>query len=100
MMARVVRGSWRLLSSELYRIGTTLMRTGTQTQDPKTDTMVPSHKHVATQNTKCTKDFHKVHLKPGAHLQPGVCVGGVQGVCFPEWQKKSWACQWVGQEPV
>lgn len=84
--AHVVGGSHRLLSSGLYRIGTTLIITGTQTQDPKTDTTVPAHRHVATQNTKCTKNFHKVYLKPGALLEPGAHEGGVQWGCFLGWQ--------------
>lgn len=71
VMGHAVRGSWR---SGLYRLGTTLMTTGTQTQDPKTDTVVPAHKHVATQNTKRTRNFHKkVHLRPG-------CPSGAWGM--------------------
>lgn len=59
VMAHAVRGAWRW---RLYRIGITLMTTGTQTQDPKTDTVVPAHKHVATQNTKHTTNFHKKYI--------------------------------------
>lgn len=55
--------------------------------------MVPAHKHVATQNTKCTKNFHKVHLKPGALLEPGVHGGVFQSGKNNE----SWACQWARQ---
>lgn len=57
--AQAIRGLWRL---GLYRLDTTLMTTGTQTQDPKTDTVGPAHKHVATQNTKLTTNFHKKYI--------------------------------------